>query len=264
MVEDSRDDADLLNFELDRGGINHTITRVWEIKKLESELQKPDWDLVLCDYYLQGFTGADAINIIVKKRPELPIILVSGMVGEEKAVEVLKLGAKDYILKDNLNRLIPSVKREVREFKLRKNSINIEKALETQTSLSQIFLDHIPASAMLIDIKSYLVLAANNNAYQTGIVPGNKCYENNAEQGKPCKKCKLQELSEKKNHINIEYIRDNGIYDEHWVYVNDKIALHYSFDITARKKSEEELIRAKEKAEESDRLKICISFQYVT
>ncbi|MEA1897898.1 MAG: ATP-binding protein, partial [Bacteroidota bacterium] len=241
MIEDSRDDADLLGFELDRGKIDHKITRVWEIKKLESELQKPDWDLVLCDYYLPGFTGADAINIIAKKRPELPIILVSGMVGEEKAVEVLKLGAKDYILKDNLSRLISSVKREVHEFKLRKANLNIEKALETQTSLSQIFLDHIPAKAMLVDIKSYQVIAANANAIETGTIPGKKCYEYNPELEKPCKKCKLQELNKKKKHLNIEYKRDGEVHDEHWVYINDMLALHYSFDITERKKSESRL-----------------------
>lgn len=262
MVEDSRDDADLLSFELDRGKIDHKITRVWEIKKLESELKKPDWDLVICDYFLPGFTGVDAIKIISKRRPELPVILISGMVGEEKAIAVMKLGVKDYILKDNLNRLIPSVKREIHEFELRKTSLNTEKALETQTSLSQIFLDHIPASAMLLDIKNYMVLAANTTAQKEGTVPGKKCYKYNPKLEQPCEKCKLQELSEKKNHINVENGRNGKIFDEHWVYVNNNLALHYSFDITKRKEAElkekaikEELIQAKEKAEESDRLK---------
>lgn len=250
MVEDSRDDADLLSFELDRGKIDHTITRVWEIKKLESELKKPDWDLVLCDYYLPGFTGADAIKIILKRRPGLPVILVSGMVGEEKAIAVMKLGAKDYILKDNLNRLIPSVKREIHEFNLRKTSVNIERALETQTTLSQIFLDHIPASAMLIETNSYLVLAANSYAQKRGIVPGKKYYEYNSKLKDPCKNCKLKELSEKKNHINIESRKNGEIFDEHWVYIDKNLALHYSFDITERKQSDENLKESEEKYRE--------------
>ena len=172
MIEDLQDDAELISFELNSGDINHKITRVWEISKLEGELQKPVWDLVLCDYYLPGFNGADAIRIIQKKRPDLPIILVSGMVGDEKAVEVMKLGARDYILKDNLNRLIPAVKREVYDFKLRQTHVNTEKALEIQTSLSQIFLDHIPACTRLIEKKSYLVLSANDYALKHGTIPG--------------------------------------------------------------------------------------------
>ncbi len=255
MIEDFQDDAELISFELDRGKIDHKITRIWEIDKLEDELQKLVWDLVLCDYYLPGFNGADAIRIIRKKRPDLPIILVSGMVGDEKAVEVMKLGARDYILKDNLNRLIPAVKREVYDFKLRQTHLNTEKALEIQTSLSQVFIDHIPASARLVEKKTYRVLSANNYALKHGTIPGKKCYEYNPGQKEPCPNCKLHDLGEGNRHINAESKENGDTYDEHWVNIDENLALHYTFNITERKQSEKELIQAKEEAEESDRLK---------
>jgi signal transduction histidine kinase/DNA-binding response OmpR family regulator len=126
MVEDSADDAALLLRELRRGGYEVTFERVETADALRSALATKSWDLVISDYTMPQFSGLRALELLKRNGADIPFIMVSGSIGEETAVEAMKAGAHDYLMKDNLRRLLPSVNRELKEAKLRRGRRRIE------------------------------------------------------------------------------------------------------------------------------------------
>jgi signal transduction histidine kinase len=114
FVEDSSDDAELETLQLRRAGFDVTARRVCSGADLEAVIDGP-WQVIIADYNMPGFTGLDALAIWRQRRPEIPFILVSGTLGEDRAVDALKAGAADYLIKDNLRRLGPAVVRALRE-----------------------------------------------------------------------------------------------------------------------------------------------------
>ncbi|HEU5058636.1 MAG TPA: response regulator [Kofleriaceae bacterium] len=119
IVEDSRDDADLLVMELSRAGYEVSFERVQSRTAMEAALARGPWDVVLCDYSLPGFDALGALELVNRSGLDLPFLIISGTVGEEIAVEALRAGAHDYLLKDRLGRLRPAIERERREVGLR-------------------------------------------------------------------------------------------------------------------------------------------------
>ncbi len=113
MVEDSADDAALLLSELKRHGLTPTHRRVESRADFLSALQERAWDAVVSDYVLPQFSGPEALHLLRQKGLDTPFIMVSGIYGEEEAVAVMKSGANDYIMKGNLSRLAPALKREL-------------------------------------------------------------------------------------------------------------------------------------------------------
>lgn len=118
-VEDSEDDALLLLREFRRGGYEPIYRRVETREDLENALTTQTWDIVVSDYTMPKLTGLMALEIVQNQKLDLPFIIVSGNVGEDIAVEAMKAGAHDYLMKDNLKRLIPAVERELRETEVR-------------------------------------------------------------------------------------------------------------------------------------------------
>ena len=111
LVEDRAEDADLIVRELRRSGLSIAAQRVDSAAAYELALAGFAPDLILSDYALPGFDGSEALRIAQRKRPDTPFIFVSGTIGEERAIEALKQGAVDYVLKDNRARLVPAVER---------------------------------------------------------------------------------------------------------------------------------------------------------
>ena len=129
IVEDSEDDAMLLVHELRRGGYDVTFERVDTSSAMEEALDRQPWDIVLSDYSMPSFSGLEALKILKKRDVDIPFVLISGMIGEETAVEAMKAGAHDYLMKGNLTRLIPAIGRELRDAETRRESKRAEKAL---------------------------------------------------------------------------------------------------------------------------------------
>jgi diguanylate cyclase (GGDEF)-like protein/PAS domain S-box-containing protein len=115
VIEDSEDDCRLLVRELKRGGITLSFLRVDTPEALKEALAAKKWDIVFSDYSMPYFTGLEALAIIREKDPVLPFIFVSGTIGEDTAVLAMKNGAQDYVMKANVKRLLPAVKRELME-----------------------------------------------------------------------------------------------------------------------------------------------------
>jgi PAS domain S-box-containing protein len=113
VIEDSEVDTLLTLRELRRGGFEPTSERVETADGMEAALKDKAWDLIISDYALPQFGGAAALALFQNKGLDLPFIIVSGALGEERAVEMMKAGAHDYVLKHNLARLAPAVRREL-------------------------------------------------------------------------------------------------------------------------------------------------------
>jgi DNA-binding NarL/FixJ family response regulator/two-component sensor histidine kinase len=131
-LEDSPLDAELLHATLTDGGVECEILRVQTRADFTAALEGGDFDLVLADYSLPSFDGLSALKVAQEIGPGIPFVLVSGAVGEEVAIEALKSGATDYVLKQRLERLVPAVRRALREAEERAERKRAEETLETQ------------------------------------------------------------------------------------------------------------------------------------
>lgn len=131
MVEDNEDDVLLVLRELRKGGRAVTSRRVETEADFRSALAAEKWDAIIADYSMPKFSGLAALDLLKKAGLDLPFILVSGTIGEDIAVEGMKAGVHDYLLKDKLGRLGPAVDREVREAKERSERRRAEQALQS-------------------------------------------------------------------------------------------------------------------------------------
>ncbi|MCK4507552.1 MAG: PAS domain S-box protein [Desulfuromonadales bacterium] len=120
IIEDFEDDALLLTRCLKQGGYQLVHQRVDNAADLQLALQQNDWDLILSDFNMPGFNGHEALKIVSSSHPDIPFIIVSGAIGEELAVSLVKAGAADYVMKHNLERLPTAVDRALREAHERK------------------------------------------------------------------------------------------------------------------------------------------------
>ncbi|MEB3330062.1 MAG: ATP-binding protein [Candidatus Sericytochromatia bacterium] len=160
LVEDSPADAELLQLRLERGGFAVTLHRVVTGEDLTWALRHGGpWDLVIADYQLPRFGGLEAIALVRESGLDLPIIVVSGVIGEEAAVAALKAGAHDFVRKDNMARLVPAIERELREARERRARRVAEEAvrlnnerLSLLAEISHAFAEAAPGYRRLLDV----------------------------------------------------------------------------------------------------------------
>jgi diguanylate cyclase (GGDEF)-like protein len=129
VIEDSEDDAELLLAELRRSGYEPTYERVETADSMKAALHSQTWDIILSDYSMPRFNALSALGLLRDTLLDLPFIIVSGAIGEGTAVEAMKKGAHDYILKGNLQRLIPAIERELREAEVRRENKRADERL---------------------------------------------------------------------------------------------------------------------------------------
>src|SRR6202022_2596609 len=122
LLEDDAHDLGLIHWRLERGHFVCETTRVQTRAAFLAALKNGGIDLIPADYQLTSFDGISALKLALSERPDLPFIFVSGTLGEELAIEALKIGATDYVLKTRLARLVPSVQRALRETRERAES----------------------------------------------------------------------------------------------------------------------------------------------
>ncbi len=130
IVEDNEDDAALMLRELERGGFAPVWVRVETHEAMIDALQRQPWDIVVSDYSLPSFSGPEALRIVKERSLDVPFIIVSGSIGEEVAVEAMRAGADDYILKDRMTRLPVAVARELREAEARRANARSQAKLQ--------------------------------------------------------------------------------------------------------------------------------------
>ena len=159
LVEDSPDDAELVELALRRGGYDPLIERVLSAPDFLSALDRGGWEVVISDYSLPGFSGLAALRLMREREIDLPFLIVSGTIGEDVAVEVMRCGASDYLMKGNLVRLVPSVRREVESARGRVRRRLAESALQ----LRDFAVNQAPDPMLTVD-ERLAILTANETA----------------------------------------------------------------------------------------------------
>jgi PAS domain S-box-containing protein len=141
LLEDSDIDAELLVGHLSKAGVSCDLERATNREEFLNALRPAELDIILADYSLPDFDGLTALDIVREQSPDLPFIFVSGVVGEEFAINALRRGATDYVMKRGLNRLPAAVDRAISEAREKQDRLRAEQALRVSESSTQLALD---------------------------------------------------------------------------------------------------------------------------
>ena len=164
LVEDSEDDAHLLLRNLERSDYQIVHQRVETAEALTSALDQQSWDFLFCDYTLPHFSGQRALEIVRKRDLDLPFIFVSGTLGEDVAVQAMRAGAQDYVMKNNLTRLVPAMKRELGEANVRRQRREAEEEMRSSEYKYRNLFESLSDAAFLIDADSGQIFDTNSRA----------------------------------------------------------------------------------------------------
>ncbi|MHA1973123.1 MAG: response regulator [Candidatus Hodarchaeales archaeon] len=260
IIEDIAEDSELMERGLCKEKITFTSKRVGTKEAFIKELKDFVPDIVLIDYKLPQFDGITALRLMKKHAPSIPAIIVTGQLSDEQAVECIKAGAVDYILKDRLARLGSAVKEALEKKKIREEREEIEKELRETTRLNQLFLDSLPHPAMLIQ-RNRTIIATNRVAKKLGAKVGGCCWRDFAHSDyipddikrsinenrknihpivTKCTFCRMDEAFLKNKPINDPEINAHGkFWDTWWIPIGNDLFLEYFIDITERKQAEE-------------------------
>lgn len=163
MVEDSALDAELITLQLRRAGLPFTAERTWSDQGMRDALAAHDFDVILADHVLPGFSGDLALELAGALAPEVPFIFVSGTLSEELAVEALKRGARDYVVKSRLQRLPDAILRAINEAQERRRLLQVENELRESHQRLRLITDSLPALIAYLDRDHHYRFA--NQAY---------------------------------------------------------------------------------------------------
>src|SRR5436190_19586703 len=158
-VEDSEQDAALLTRYLARAGYRLTSARVQTAAAMKAALESREWDVVLCDYSMPRFNAVTALAVLKETDVDLPFIIISGTVGESVAVEAMRAGAHDYLMKDNLVRLVPTIEREMQEAENRRARRQAEGALRESEERYRVVAETASGVIITIDENSTILFA---------------------------------------------------------------------------------------------------------
>ena len=164
LLEDVPADAALIQRELTKAGLVFVSQRVDTRAAFEEALRVFSPDVILSDHGLPGFDGAAALQLVKERFPTLPVILVTGSLNEETAVEFMKAGAADYVLKDHLTRLPQSIKRALSESRLREERELAVAALRTSEEQYRALFENTPYPMWVFDLDTHKLLAVNGAA----------------------------------------------------------------------------------------------------
>ena len=275
-LEDSTSDSLLVQINLRKEQLNFEYFFVDNEKDFLEHLENRKIDIILSDYNLPDYSGAEALVVSKTRFSHIPFVFVSGTMGEEAAIESLLNGATDYVLKNRIERLGSAVKRAIRESKLQQEYQKAISKLRQKEEQYRTLIEGMNEGLMLTDTKGTILFVNQQACDITGYDAEELIHKNfNQVLFDPKDKSFGMEIDllrkqGSKNSFEIEMIRKNN--EKIWVHVscspvyndtNEETGMIGVFqDISDRKKTEnerkkltQELVWAKEKAEESDRLK---------
>jgi PAS domain S-box-containing protein len=157
IVEDSVDDALLAVREFKRAGYEVIFERVETAPAMLAALNQHTWDLVIADYSLPKFSGIAALELLKSTGLDIPFVIISGSIGEDVAVDFMKSGASDYLMKGNVKRLVPSIERELRDAEVRRKRRQAEEALHDSEARKAAIVDSALDSIISIDYAGRII-----------------------------------------------------------------------------------------------------------
>ncbi len=262
IIEDSEIDALLLILELKHGGFEPLHERVETAEAVRAALRNNSWDIILCDYKLPNLNGLEALTMLKETGSDIPFIIISGAIGEEVAVEAMKAGAHDYIMKDRRQRLLPAVERELREAAMRRGHRQVEAALRESEGKFRLLVENAP-DAIFVQVRgclAYLNPAAVHlfGAESVEALLGTPLMDHVHPDIRVIARERMRLLNEERKAVGIveqRYLQVDGSVVDVEVsavpitYEGDHGALVFVRDITGRKRAEEEQRKSREIAE---------------
>jgi len=161
IIEDNDDDRLLLLRTLTKGGYAPTCRCVQTAAALSAALAEEPWEIVLSDFRMPQLNGSQALAMVQQTELDLPFIVVSGVIGEEQAVAIMKAGANDYISKDKLTRLVPAITRELRDAEVRRQHRQAEHQLHASEAQFRLLFESNPNPMWVFDEETLQFLAVN-------------------------------------------------------------------------------------------------------
>ncbi|MEJ7849045.1 MAG: PAS domain S-box protein [Pyrinomonadaceae bacterium] len=156
-IEDSASDSTLLFRHLEKAGIEVIGKRVDTAADMKEALESEEWDIILCDFVMPNFDALQALQVLEASNLDTPLIIISGTVGEDVAVGAMRAGAQDYLMKDNLVRLVPAIEGELVDAETRRELRNSETELKASETRLRAIVDTQPACVKLLDAKGNLL-----------------------------------------------------------------------------------------------------------
>ena len=171
IVEDAESDAQLILRLLRNAGYELTSERVETAQEMRAALEEQSWDIVISDYRLPQFDGTAALALLQELRPDIPFIAVSGTIGEETAVAMMKAGAHDYLMKDNLARLVSAVKRELAHAKVQRERRQAETELRVNEARWRTLIESSADAIALLSVDGTILYESSSAQRILGYSP---------------------------------------------------------------------------------------------
>jgi len=254
IVEDSEDDTLLLVRELRKGGYEISYERIETLESMKAALEQ-QWDLVIADYVLPVFSGLTALKLLKERSIDVPFIILSGNIGEDIAIDAMKAGAHDYIIKSHMKRLIPAVKRELHEAEVRRERRRAEKDLIDERQRFYDVLEMLPVYVVLLTPDYHVPFANRFFRERFGESHGKRCFEYLFGRSEPCETCETYTVFKTNAPHHGEWTGPDGRnYDIFDYPFNDTdgspLIMEMGIDITERKRAEAALKEANETLEQ--------------
>jgi PAS domain S-box-containing protein len=257
-LEDSVRDFEIIREQLIDAGYHLNISRVEKEKEFESSIRGNQYDIILADFKLPEFDAFGALRLCNEICPYVPFICVSGTIGEETAIELIKQGAVDYVLKDRLARLPFAIKRALDEAKEKKAKLMAEEALRESEALFRKLFENHAAVKLILDPDTGNIIDANEAAavfygWSREQLKQMKIQEINTLSPEEVKKEMGKVRDKKKIHFEFSHRRADGSVRDVDVFStviesNKRKHLHsIVYDITERKRAEEDLKESEKK-----------------
>jgi PAS domain S-box-containing protein len=250
IIDDSEDDVLLVVRELKRNGYDLVHEMLDTAGAMKKALEEKQWDVVLCDYKMPAFSAPSAISLLKESNTDIPLIVISGTIGEETAVECMHMGAKDYIMKGNLSRLCPAIARELEEARGRISEKHIKKALgkSEERFRTQYQVSPIPTFTWQKIGGDFVLLECNNAAYKVNGENFKKyigktareIYSGNEGIPQDLHRC-FEEKTVIKKELKSKHFLPGRYLVCTYAFVPDDLVMVHVEDITERKLAEEKM-----------------------
>jgi PAS domain S-box-containing protein len=248
IAEDSQADAELITRELGKGDFAHTTKWVKSKEEFLQALGEYAPDVIFCDYNMPGFGAPEALEIIKERLPAVPFIVISGTIGEDIAVEMLKSGATDYVMKNNLPKLASAVQRALKEAQERTERKRAEESVHLSAQNWQNTFDAVSDAMWLLSADSRILRSNKAAQAMFGLkadeILGRYCYEVIHGTDKPHPECPIARMRSSGHRETADFFIDGR-----WLSVTvdpffdptGSLAgiVHVVTDVTGRKQAEE-------------------------